>query len=132
MSIPTPERMLRHRPPALLVDAVLAYTGTSITCSARGEGPWPWPRLLEGAAQAAGLLAGLQPDGLTNTAVIAEYRNVVVHAASSAGPVRFTAEVERRLMRFWRCRLAAHASDVLLLEGIVTLAPPSDGTESGR
>jgi hypothetical protein len=130
MSIPTPERMLRHRPPALLVDAVLSYTGTSITCSARGEGPWTWPRLLEGAAQTAGLLAGLQPDGLTNMAVIAEYRGVLVHAQESDGPVRFTAEVERRLMRFWRCRLAVYAGDALLLEGSVTLAPPSDVTQS--
>jgi len=132
MSSPTPERLLRHRPPALLLDAVLSYGGTHITCSGRGDGPWTWPRMLEGAAQTAGLLAGLQPDGLTNTAVIAEYRDVVVHAHESAGPMRFTAEIDRRVMRFWRCRLAVHAGDTLLLEGTVTLAPPSHVTESGR
>jgi hypothetical protein len=122
--------MLRHRPPALLVDMVLSYTGTNITCSARGEGPWTWPRMLEGAAQTAGLLAGLQPDGLTSMAVIAEYRGVLVHARQSPGPIHFTAEIERRLMRFWRCTFAVHAGDSLLLEGSVTLAPPSDVTQS--
>jgi hypothetical protein len=33
-------------------------------------------------------------------------------------------------MRFWRCRLAVYAGDALLLEGSVTLAPPSDVTQS--
>jgi hypothetical protein len=64
-------------------------------------------------------------------AVIAEYRGVLVHVHESAGPVHFTADIERRLMRFWRCRLSAYDGDTLLLEGAVTLAPPSDVTQSG-
>jgi hypothetical protein len=80
--------------------------------------------MLEGAAQSAGLLAGLQKDGLSNRAVIAEYTGVVVHAAEHRGPLRFTAYLERRILGCWRCRvevLDAHGR--LLLGGKVTLAP---------
>ncbi|MFN8544688.1 MAG: hypothetical protein U0807_10880 [Candidatus Binatia bacterium] len=125
MSLPAPAAVLRHRGPALLVGAITAFDGDTLTCAATGDGPWEWPQLLEGAAQAAGLLAGFQSHGLSNTAVIAEYRDVVVHVRRHTGPVRFTAGLDRRLLRFWRCRLAAHAADgTLLLAGRVTLSPP--------
>lgn len=124
MRLPAPAAVLRHRPPALLVGAIEAFSGDALTCASNGVGPWRWPEMLEGAAQTAGLLAGLQPDGLTREAVIAEYRGVLPHRASHAGVLRFTAHLERRLLHFWRCRLEARAADgTLLLEGHVTLAP---------
>jgi hypothetical protein len=84
--------------------------------------------MLEGAAQSAGLLAGLQKDGLGNRAVIAEYTGVVVHAAEHAGPLRFTARIERRILGCWRCRVEVRdAQDGLLLAGKVTLAPGEAG-----
>jgi hypothetical protein len=80
--------------------------------------------MLEGAAQCAGLLAGLQPGGPGNTAVIAEYRAVAVHVRSHAGPLAFVAHLERRLLHFWRCRVEVRAADdALLLEGSITVAP---------
>jgi len=124
MSRPSPASVLRHRGPALLLEAVEALEDGALRCRSSHAGSWTWPRVLEGAAQTAGLLAGLQPGGVTNAAVIAEYRGVVIHAPAHEGPIHFHAHVERRLLRFWRCRVAARAPDTrLLLEASVTLAP---------
>jgi hypothetical protein len=129
MTFPDPARVLRHRPPAVLVGTVVAFTGERLVCASNGPGPWTWPQLLEGGAQTAGLLAGAQPGGLTEQAVIADYRSVRVRAPSHAGAVEFTATIDRRIMRFWRCRVTARATDgAILLSGLVTLAPPGEGT----
>lgn len=125
MTLPDPASLLRHRPPAVLVDTVVAFSGNRLVCTAKGRGPWRWPALLEGAAQTAGLLTGAQDDGLSNRAVIAEYRAVRFAAPDHDGAVQFTATIDGRVMRFWRCRIEARAADgTLLLEGTVTLAPP--------
>jgi hypothetical protein len=119
----TPADLLRHRGPALRVAAIESFDGESIVCAGRGEGSWRWPLVLEGAAQAAGLLAGLA-GGVTNRAVIAEYRSILLHAERAEGPIRFAARIERRLLHFWRCRIEARdAAGRVLLEGSVTLAP---------
>src|SRR5262249_59492245 len=73
VALPAPGLMLRHRPPALLLATVEAHTGRTLTCTGIDAGSWPWPRLLEGTAQAAGLLAGLPPGGPANGARIGEY-----------------------------------------------------------
>lgn len=124
MMFPDPATLLRHRPPAVLVREVIALTPERLVATSNGTGPWSWPALLEGGAQAAGLLAGTQVDGLTNRAVIADYRHVRIGAASHAGAVRFTATIDRRIMQFWRCRIEVHdEADRLLLQATVTLAP---------
>jgi predicted hotdog family 3-hydroxylacyl-ACP dehydratase len=123
MSLPSPAEVLRHRPPALLLASVVRVDGDTIRCRTLGPGPWPWPRALEASAQAAGLLAGLQPGGVTNRAVIAEYRDVVIHVAADPGPMEVVARLDRRVLGYWRCRVEAHAGGRLLLEGRVTLAP---------
>src|SRR5207247_11253658 len=92
---PGPADILRHRGAALVVDAIDGFDGETLRCRATGAGPWPWPALLEGAAQAAGLAAGLRPRGLSSRAVVAEYRDVRVHAATHARPLRFTAGLRR-------------------------------------
>jgi hypothetical protein len=128
MMLPAPSRLLRHRPPALLLGTVETHTGRSLACAGIDAGPWPWPRLLEGTAQAAGLLAGLQPGGPGNGAVIAEYRDVALGVERHRGRVRFEARLERRLAHFWRCRCEARAADGrMLLASRVTLAPGQDG-----
>jgi hypothetical protein len=54
-----------------------------------------------------------------------DYRNVGIHALTHDGAVRFTTTLDRRVLQFWRCRIAVHdAEGVLLLDGMVTLAPP--------
>jgi hypothetical protein len=122
--------LLRHRPPALLLDTIVACDGGQLVCSSRGVGPWRWAEMLEGAAQTAGLLAGLQQSGVDNTAVIAEYRDVMIRVARHAGPLRFTAHLDRRLLQFWRCRCEVRAADdALLLTADVTVAP---GTSPGE
>jgi hypothetical protein len=114
---------MRHRPPALLLDAIDAFTGDSLVCASRPLDHWTWPLVLEGAAQAAGLLAGLQAEGPGDAAVIAEYRNVVVHVPAAAGALRFTAVLQRRVVEFWRCRVEARSADgIVLLDGLVTVA----------
>jgi hypothetical protein len=129
MTFPDPAALLRHRPPAVLVGEVVAFTGERLVCASNGRGPWHWPQLLEGAAQTAGLLAGAQQDGLSDRAVIADYRGVRLAALSHQGAVRFTATIDRRVLQFWRCRVEARADDdTLLLEGMVTLAPPERAT----
>ena len=122
MRIPEPAAVMRHRVPALLLDAIDTFTGDHLTCRSRDVGRWSWPLVLEGAAQTAGLLAGLQTDGPGDAAVIAEYRNVVVHVPVASGTLRFTALLERRLLDFWRCRVEARSGEgVLLLDGLVTV-----------
>ncbi len=123
MTAPSPAALLRHRPPALLLDTIEAVDDGAIHCTTRGPGPWAWERALEAAAQAAGLLAGLQPGGPSNRAVIAEYRDVVVHGSAARGPIHVRAWVERRVLGCWRCRIEARVGDRVLLEGHVTIAP---------
>ena len=129
MTFPDPATLLRHRPPAVLVGDVVAFTGDRLVCASSSGGPWHWPQLLEGGAQTAGLLAGAQRDGLTDRAVIADYRGVRVLTLAHQGAVRWSATIERRVMQFWRCRVEARTDDgTLLLEGTVTLAPPGPAT----
>jgi len=124
MTAPAPGLLLRHRTPALLLGSVRDFDGAVLRCASLGDGPFPWHALLEGAAQCAGLLAGLQMDGLDDTAVIAEYRDVIVHTGGHGGPVTFVARLDRRVLRFWRCRVEVHAADeAILLQGLVTVAP---------
>jgi hypothetical protein len=119
-----PEQLMRHRPPALLLGARVEASATGLACDGIDAGPWRWARLLEGAAQAAGLFSGLQPGGPGPAAVIAEYRDVSIHALQHDGPVRFHAAPERRILSFWRCRVEARGADGrLLLEGLVAVAP---------
>jgi hypothetical protein len=128
VTTPPPARLLRHRPPALLLDAVEAHDGRRLVCRGIDARRWPWPRLLEGGAQTAGLLAGLQPGGPGSRAVIAEYRDVALHVESHRGQVRFEAQLERRLAQFWRCRCEARAADGrLLLAARITLAAGAPG-----
>jgi hypothetical protein len=129
MTFPDPASLLRHRPPAILVGEAVAFTGDRLVCTSKGRGPWHWSQLLEGAAQTAGLLAGAQRDGLTDRAVIADYREVRLIALNHQGAVRFTATIDRRVLQFWRCRIEVRADDgTPLLAGTVTLAPPEPST----
>lgn len=117
--------LLRHRPPALVLGTLRRFDGTALACDSRGAGPWAWPALLEGTAQAAGLLAGLQDGGPDNSAVIAEIRDVLVRVDGWAGVVRFEAILLRRVLGFWRCRASARGeAGALLLEATVTVAAP--------
>jgi hypothetical protein len=118
------EQVMRHRPPALLLGRVVESTAAGLACDGIDDGPWRWARLLEGAAQAAGLFSGLQLGGPGAAAVIAEYRDVTLHAVLYVGPVRFHAALDRRILGFWRCRVDAHSADgQLLLAGLVAVAP---------
>ena len=129
MTFPDPASVLRHRPPAILVRSVREYAGDRLVCAGLDEGPWPWSRLLEGGAQTAGLLTGAQTDGLSDRAVIADYRSVRVLVPAFDGRVQFAATLDRRVLRFWRCRIEARAEDgTLLLSALVTLAPPGAET----
>lgn len=120
---PDPVAMLRHRGPAVLVGRLEAFTGETLTSTSRDDGPWRWGRMLEGAAQTAGLLAGLG-DRVADTAVIAEYRGVTVAVAEHTGRLTFVARLERRVLQFVRCRIEVCAADgTLLLDGSVTLSP---------
>ena len=119
-----PEQLMRHRPPALLLGTFVESTTAGLTCDGIDDGPWRWARLLEGAAQAAGLFSGLQPGGPGAAAVIAEYRDVDIHALLHFGRVRFHATLDRRILGFWRCRVDARSADGrLLLSGLVAVSP---------
>jgi len=125
MTLPIPAAMLRHGREARLVGAIERLDARGIACASRGRGTWPWPRMLEGAAQAAGLLVGISEADAPRAPVIAEYRDVVVRAASHRGPLRFVATLERRVLHCWRCTFEVRtAGGHVLLRGRVTLAPP--------
>ncbi|MEW6268779.1 MAG: hypothetical protein AB1689_05710 [Thermodesulfobacteriota bacterium] len=128
MSLPAPAELLRHRPPAVLVDAIAEHRAGGLLCTAAARA-WTWPQMLEAAAQTAGLLAGLH-EGAPRDAVIAQYRDVDVHAPEHRGALRVRATFDRRVLQFWRCRfevrdLAGH----LLLAGRVALAPDTRAGE---
>jgi hypothetical protein len=128
VTLPTPAAVLRHGPEARLVRSIARLDGRGIACTSRGRGPWRWPRMLEGAAQAAGLLVGLGHAEAPRAPVIAEYRDVVVRAASHRGPLRFVAAIERRVLHCWRCTFQVQdGRGAVLLTGRVTLAPPRRG-----
>jgi len=115
---------MRHRPPALLLGTVVEASAAGLACDGIDDGAWRWARLLEGAAQTAGLFSGLQPGGPGPAAVIAEYRDVTLHTGRHDGRVRFHAAPDRRILGFWRCRVEARSADGrLLLEGLVAVAP---------
>jgi hypothetical protein len=125
VSLPRPGDLLRHRPPAVLVDAILEQGAGTLTCSA-DERRWTWPHMLEAAAQTAGLLAGLQASG-PRLAVIAQYRDVVVHAPEHHGSLRVRAAFERTVLHFWRCRFdVTDPRGRPLLSGRVALAADGD------
>ena len=125
MTLPAPAALLRHGPKARLVGAIERLDAAGLACASRGAGAWPWPRMLEGAAQAAGLLVGITEPEAPRTPVIAEYRDVVVPAASHRGRLKFVAALERRVLHCWRCTFEVRtARGRVLLSGRVTLAPP--------
>jgi len=125
VTLPAPAALLRHGPEARLVGAIERLDAAGIACASRGSGAWPWPRMLEGAAQTAGLLVGMTEAGAPRAPVIAEYRDVIVRAASHRGPLRFVAALERRVLHCWRCTFEVRtARGRVLLSGRVTLAPP--------
>src|SRR5262249_32545692 len=115
MKLTPPAILLRHRPPALLLGAREARDAGHLVFAGIDAGRGTWAGLLEGTARAAGLRAGLQPGGPGDRAVIAEYRDVAMHARGHRGRVRFEARVERRLAGFWRCRCEARSADARLL-----------------
>lgn len=124
MSLPNPAALLRHREGALMLATVEDFTGDRLACTSSDRPSWHWPEMLEAGAQAAGLLAGLQGDGLDAAAVIAEYRDVRIHAARHEGPLVLVARLDRRVLQFRLCRVEARsARDALLLEATIALAP---------
>ena len=128
--LPAPAALLQHGPEARLVGSIERLDAAGIACTSRGRGPWRWPRMLEGAAQTAGLLVGIAHAEAPRAPVIAEYRDVVVHVASHRGPLRFVAALERRVLHCWRCTFEVRAArGRVLLRGRVTLAPPRGEAE---
>jgi hypothetical protein len=124
--------MLRHGPPALLLGEIVAFDGASVACTGRGSRVWRWAQLLEGGAQAAGLVAGLEPGGPDATAVIAEMRDLRIAVVEHAGPVSFHAALERRVLGFWRCQVHARdAGGLSLCSGRVTVAPAGPAERDG-
>ena len=126
VSHPAPAAFMRHRGPALLVETIETRDPERLGCISSGSGEWSWPRMLEGAAQTAGLLTGTQPGGPIS-AVVAQYRDVVVRVATHRGRLRFTAHLDRRILHFWRCRVeVTDQQGAILLEARVTLAPDGE------
>lgn len=124
MNLPDPATLLRHREPALLLGKLDAVSDDDLVCTSAARSGWRWPEMLEAAAQAAGLLAGLRDDRFDNTAMIAEYRGVRIHIPRHDGPLRLLARLGRRVLHFRQCRVEVRAAnDTLLLDGTVTLAP---------
>lgn len=129
MNLPAPGALLRHRPPAVMLERLVAQTDTTL----HAVGPpreWTWPQLLEGCAQTAGLLAGMTSAGVDAQAVIAEYRDLVLPRAEPfTGAPHFEATFDRRVLGFCRYRIrACDADGVEWLRGLVTLSPPAPVT----
>jgi hypothetical protein len=124
---PPPSQLLRHRAPALLVDEIESVHDAALTCLGHRR-HWHWLQLLDGAAQAAGMLTALLPDGLGPVRVVAAYDDVVLHAPAHDGPVRWTARSTRHTLGMPQLDVVARdpTDDRLLLTVRVTLsAPPS-------
>lgn len=123
MTFPSPSAWLRHRGPALVIDTIDAWDGTWVECGAR-DAAWAWPRLLEGAAQAAGIACALADERWRSGAVVAEFRDVEIRGERHRGPVRFRARSERVVLAYRRCRaVAATPAGTTLISAHVTLLP---------
>jgi len=127
VSLPLPSTLLRHAAPALLLATIETFDRDRIHCTSPSRSAWAWPEMLEAAAQAAGLLAGLQDEAFDANLLIAEYRDVRIHAARHAGALALFATLDRKVLHFRRCRVEVRAADGgPLLDGLVTLAPGAD------
>lgn len=123
MTFPHPRAWMRHRGPALVLNAIEAWNGDEARCRA-AAGRWTWPRLLEGAAQTAGIACAIEEPAWRHGAVVAEYRDVEILAETHDGPVRFVARPERRLLAYRRCAaVATDETGTPLLRAVVTLLP---------
>lgn len=119
----SPASRLRHRGPALLLARIESWDGRRVCCRGARR-PWSWTALLEAAAQASGIACGLAEGGWTRGGVVAEYRDVDVRCDAWEGEVTLTAEVERRVLAFRRCRATVVARDGrTLLRAQITLVP---------
>lgn len=123
MTFPHPGAWLRHRGPALVIDAIDGWDGGLARC--RGaDGDWSWSRLLEGSAQTAGIACAVDDEAWRGGAIVAEYRDVEVLAERHRGGVLFAARPERAVLAYRRCRTTATAVDgTPLLRAVVTLLP---------
>lgn len=120
--LPDPATRLQHRGAAVLLAALEARDGEVLYARGRSLPAWTWPRVLEAAAQCAGLACGLD-DGL-ESGVVAEYRDVEICGGPTVGEIRLAASRLRRVLDFRRYRIAAWtATGDLLLTAEVTLAP---------
>jgi len=124
VTLPAPADVLRHGPEALLLERLETGADGGLIAVSRHEDSWTWPRMLEAAAQAAGLACGLGGDGLANTAVTAEYRDVRIVVPESAGRVVVRPRLERRILRFRRCLVEVQDEAArTLVRARITLAP---------
>lgn len=123
MSLPDPAAALRHGPEALLLERLETGADGALVAVTRA-GDWTWPRMLEAGAQAAGLACGLARDGLANTAVTAEYRDVRIVVPHASGLLQLRPRLERRLLHFRRCAVeVCDERGRTLVTARITLAP---------
>ena len=110
-----------HRDPIVFVDTVESYQPGAIVCSSRITGPWDWPQMLEGAAQCAGILVGLEHE---HESVVAQYRHMAIHGLVHVGALRFAARRERRFLGFYECHIEVRdLPGAIIISGSLTLAP---------
>jgi len=111
--------LLRHGPEARVVIAVESHEGDHLVAKAGANEPWP--RLLDGAAQAAGLLARALAGAPLEGGVLAEVRDLRFEPGGGADP-RIEVVFERRVLGLWRFGFTVRSGRRAILSGRLTLA----------
>ena len=128
MSFPPVTSLLRHRPPALAVERVEEHAEDRLVCSSVPARRWWWFELLDGAAQAAGLLLRGSTGRPLSAVVVAAYDELDLNVQSHEGPVRWEARRKRRVGEMHQFEVSALAEDGhKLLSALVTLVPVAGG-----
>lgn len=112
---------LRHQPPALVIGPAPQIDAEGGRCDTL-PGEWSWARLVDGAAQLAGLVASSRLGRPVRDGRVVELRDLEVErrqAASATIDVRF----EARVVDFFRFGFAVRgAADEPICHGRLTLA----------
>src|SRR5437870_1932289 len=127
MEYPHPADLLPHELPAVFIGKIQSVAPNFISCRATTCRTWTWPQLLEGSAQAAGLLLRLRhrdQSSIRPHYIVVGYDNVKIWSSTFKGLVCWDARRVREILDVTQFYSRAYdQSSTLILEATVALGP---------